>query len=151
MLWSLIFDTLLYCTAEKRLVNDLDWNQQSGFAVWKQTPISCPAERLFKFYYSHLNSAITMRRGFHDLIAQQFSTFSLLAVIFRTKLNKITSRRFQLHLRKAPFCSGITFHVFIFTYSPLLQYHRPSARSKSPNSLQCENARISSSQLRSRR
>jgi len=44
--------------------------------------------------------------------------FSLLTVIFRTTLNKITSRRFQLHLRKAPFCSGISFHVFIFTYSP---------------------------------
>jgi len=49
--------------------------------------------------------------------------FSLLAVIFRTTLNKITSRRFQLHLWKAPFCSGISFHLFIFTYS-----HRPSFR-----------------------
>jgi len=37
--------------------------------------------------------------------------FSLLSVIFRTTLNKTTSRRFQLHLRKAPFCSGISFHL----------------------------------------
>jgi len=44
--------------------------------------------------------------------------FSMLAVIFRTTLNKITFRRFQLHLRKASVCSGISFHVFIFTYSP---------------------------------
>jgi len=44
--------------------------------------------------------------------------FSLLAVIFRTTLNKITSRRFQLHLQKAPLCSGITFHLFLLTYSP---------------------------------
>ena len=57
--------------------------------------------------------------------------FSLLAGIFRTTLNKITSRRFQQHLRKARFCSGISFHLFIFTYSQLSQYHRPSARSKS--------------------
>ena len=44
--------------------------------------------------------------------------FSRLAVIFRTTLNKITSRRFQQHLRKPRFCSGISFHLFIFTYSP---------------------------------
>jgi len=47
--------------------------------------------------------------------------FSLLAVIFRTTLNKITSRRFQLHLRKASFCSGISFHRFIFTYFPAFE------------------------------
>ena len=44
--------------------------------------------------------------------------FSLLAVIFRTTLNKTTPRRFQLHPRKAPFCSGISFHLFILIYSP---------------------------------
>ena len=44
--------------------------------------------------------------------------FSLQAVIFRTTLNKITSRRFQLHLRKAHFCNGISFHLFILTFSP---------------------------------
>jgi len=44
--------------------------------------------------------------------------FSLLAVIFRTTQNKITSRRFQLHLRKAAFFSGISLHLFIFAYSP---------------------------------
>ena len=38
--------------------------------------------------------------------------FSLLAVIFWTTLNKTTSQRFQLHLRKAPFCSGISFRLF---------------------------------------
>ena len=29
---------------------------------------------MFKFYESRLKSAIVMRRNFHDLIAQQFST-----------------------------------------------------------------------------
>jgi len=57
--------------------------------------------------------------------------FCLLAVVFRTTLNKITSRRFHQHLRKAPFCSGISFHLFIFTHSQLSQYRRPIARSKS--------------------
>jgi len=57
--------------------------------------------------------------------------FSLLAVIFWTTgtLNKITSRRFQQHLQKAPLCNGITFS---FSLIPQLsQYHRPSARNKS--------------------
>jgi len=61
-----------------------------------------------------------------------FLKFSLLAIIFQTILNKITPRRFQQHLQKAPLCSGISFHLF--TYSPipqLSQYYRPSARSKS--------------------
>jgi len=44
VLWILIFDTLLYCTAENRLVNNREWNQQSGFALWKLTPISCPVQ-----------------------------------------------------------------------------------------------------------
>ena len=44
--------------------------------------------------------------------------FSLLAVIVRTTLNEITSRRFQQHLQKEPLCSGIMLHLFIFTYSP---------------------------------
>jgi len=67
--------------------------------------------------------------------------FSLLAVIFRTTLNKITSRRFQQHLQKALLCSGtykkhlcVVESAFTFSFSPipqLLQYHRPSARSKS--------------------
>jgi len=57
--------------------------------------------------------------------------FYLLAIIFRTTLKKITYRRFQLHLQKAPLCSGNSFHLFIFTYSQLSQYRRPSARSKS--------------------
>jgi len=65
-----------------------------------------------------LKTAITMRRGFHDLIAQQFSTiFSAGCYFFRTTLNKITSQRFQQHLQKAPLCGGIGFHLFIFTYS----------------------------------
>jgi len=55
-----------------------------------------------------------MRRGFHDLIDQQFSTIFSAG----TTLNKITSRGFQQHLQKAPLCSGISFHLFIFTYSP---------------------------------
>ena len=69
-------------------------------------------------------SAVAMRRGCHDLIAQQFSTiFSLLAVIFRTKLNKTTSRRFQLHLRKAAFCSVISFHLFPSFCNTICQEH----------------------------
>jgi len=32
----------------------------------------------------------------------------------------VTSRRFQQHLQRAPLCSGsgISFHLFILTYSP---------------------------------
>ena len=44
--------------------------------------------------------------------------------------------------------------AFTFSFSPisqLSQYHRPRARSKFSNSLQCKNAPISSSQVRSRR
>ena len=58
--------------------------------------------------------------------------FSLLAVNFRTTLNKITSRRFQQHLQKAPLC--VVESGFIFSFSPipqLSQYHRPNPRSKS--------------------
>jgi len=40
--------------------------------------------------------------------------FLLIAVIFRT----VTFRRFQLQLWKSLFCRGISFHLFIFTYSP---------------------------------
>ena len=71
----LICDTLLHCTAETRLVDDLDWNRQSGCAMCrkKQTPISY-LEKLFKFYSSHLKNAIRMRRCFHDFVAQRFST-----------------------------------------------------------------------------
>jgi len=36
--------TRFYCTAENRLVDDRDWNQQGGFAMQKLTPISCPVE-----------------------------------------------------------------------------------------------------------
>jgi len=44
--------------------------------------------------------------------------------------------------------------AFTFAFSPisqLSQYHKPNARSKSSSSLQCKNAPISSSQVRSRR
>jgi len=59
-----------------------------------------------------------MRRGFHDLITQQLSMIFLAGCYFSDYTNKITSRRFQQHLQKAPLCSGISFHLFIFTYSP---------------------------------
>jgi len=39
----------------------------------KLTPISCNVEAV-QILLSHLKTAITMRHGFHDLIAQQFST-----------------------------------------------------------------------------
>jgi len=77
--------------------------------------------------------------------------FSLLAVVFRTTLNKITSRRFHQHLRKAPFCSGISFHLFIFTYSPAFAIPWAKRTKQIFESLQCKNAPISSPQVRSRR
>jgi len=52
--------------------------------------------------------------------------FSLLAVVVRTTLNKIMPRRFQLHLRKARFYSGISFHLFIFSY--FVAFAVPSAK-----------------------
>jgi len=61
---------------------------------------------------SHLKSAITMRRGFMAWSPSSSPRFSPLAVIFRTTLNKITSRRFQQHLQKKPLCSGIMLHLF---------------------------------------
>ena len=76
--------------------------------------------------------------------------FSLLVVVF------------VLHETKSPLGeSNYTYekHVsvmeslFTFSYSPLSQlsqYHRPSARSKSSSSLQCENTPTSISQVRSR-
>jgi len=44
--------------------------------------------------------------------------FSLLAVIFRTTLNKITSRRFQQHLQKAPLCLWNQLSPFHFKLFP---------------------------------
>jgi len=79
-----------------------------------------------------------------------FPRFSLLAVIFRTTLNKITSRRFQQHLQTAPLCSAITFHHFIFTYSPAFAIPQAKRTKQIFESLQCKNAPISSSQVRSR-
>jgi len=56
---------------------------------------------------SRLKSAITMWRAvFMTSSPSSSPRFSLQAVIFRTTLNKITSRRFQQHLQKVPLCSG---------------------------------------------
>jgi len=88
--WILIFDTLLYCKAEDRLVNDHDWNRHL------LTPISCHVD-----CKSCSNSIIVTWRlqlrcdaVFMTSLPSNFPRFSLLAVIFRTTLNKITSRQF---------------------------------------------------------
>jgi len=70
------------------------------------TPVSCPAE------------AVQILLKSLEECNYDATRFSLLAVIFRTTLNKITSRRFQQHLQKARLCSVIRLHLFIFTYSP---------------------------------
>ena len=77
---------------------------------------------------SHLKSTFMMRRGFHDLIAQQFFRIFSADCYFSDYKNKMTSRRFQIHLRKATFCSGISFHLFVFTYSQ--GYHRSRTKHK---------------------
>ena len=116
-LQSVVNPHIWHSSAENRLVKDLERNQQSGFAMWKETPISCPVDAvqiLLVTWRVHLRcDAVFMTSSPSSSLR-----FSLLAVLFRTTLNKITSRLFQLHLRKAPFCSGISFHLFIFTYFP---------------------------------
>ena len=120
-------------TAEKRLVNDRDWNQQSCFAMWKLTPISCPVEAV------RCSNSIKATWRVHLRCHALFTTsspsssprFSLLAVIFRTTPKKITPRRFQQHLQKN-LC--VVESCFTFSFSPipqLSQYHRPNPRSKS--------------------
>ena len=72
--------------------------------------------------------------------------FSLLAVIFRTTMNKITSRRFHQHLKKH-LCVAVVESDFTFSFSPLpqlSQYHRPNPRSKplSPCSIKTTQYRV---------
>ena len=116
MLWILIFDTRLYCTAENRLVNDLDWNQQSDCSV-RTNSHYLPCREAVQILL--VTGTVQLRCDAVSMTSSPSSSlpFSLLAAIFRTTLNKITSRRFQLYLLKAQFCSGISFHLFIFTYS----------------------------------
>jgi len=101
--------------------------------VWKRTPISCRIEAVRCSNSIEVTWRVQLRCDVVFMTSSPSSSprFSLLAFIFRTTLNKITSQRFQQHLQKAPLCSGISFHLFIFTYSQLSKYHRPSARSKS--------------------
>jgi len=105
-----LFDSI--ALLEKRLINDPDRIQSSGLES-QFTAL----KKLFKFHYSRLKSAITMRRFFLTSLPSSSLQFSLLDVVFPTTPNKITSRRFQPHLRISCFCSGISFHLFIFSCS----------------------------------
>jgi len=98
---------------------DRDWNEQSGFAMLKLTPISCPVEAVQILLKVTWRLQLRCKAVFMTSSPSSAPRFSLLAVIFRTTLNKSTYRRFQQHPQKAPLCSGISFHldVFIFTYS----------------------------------
>ena len=111
VLWILIFDTRFCCTAENRLVNDRNWNRQttSHFRPCR----SCSNSIKVAWRVQLRCHAVFMTSSPSSSLR-----FSLLAVILRTTLNKITSRQFQQHLQKAPLCSGIRLHLFTFTYSP---------------------------------
>ena len=92
------------------------------------TPISCPVE------------ACNYDAIYMTSLPSSSPRFSLLAVIVRTTLNKITPRRFQQHLQKAPLCNGITFHLFIFTYFPAFAIPQAKRTKQIFESLQCKSA-----------
>jgi len=69
----------------------------------------------YVFYSGHFTCGSTLykkMRHFCDIGLHPLLDYNDLT------LNKITPRRFQQHLQKAPLCGGISFHLFIFTYSP---------------------------------
>ena len=151
MLWILIFDTLLLCTAENSLVNDLDWNQQSGFAVSKQTLISCPVEAvqiLLKPLEQCNYNATWFSWPHRPAVLYNFLCWLLFFGLLWIKSHLGDSNyTYKKHL-------SVVESAFTFSFSPILQlsqYHRPSARSKPSNSLHCKNAPVLSSQVRSRR
>jgi len=107
-----------------RLVSDLDWNQQSSFAMWKVNPISCPVEAvqipLVTWWLELRCDAVFMTSS-----PSSSARFSLLAVIFRTTLNKShlgnSNNTYKKHL-----C--VVESAFTFSFSPipqLSQYHKP--------------------------
>jgi len=140
VLWILIFDTLLYCAAKNWLVNDREWNQQSGFALLK-------TNSHFLTCRSCSNcSKVTWRLQLQcDVVFMASSPsnsprFSLLAIIFWTTVKKITSLQFQQHLKKH-LC--VVEPAFAFSFSPipqLSQYHRPN--SLSPCSVKTPQCRV---------
>jgi len=119
VLW-IICDTRLYCTAENRLVNDRNLNQQSGLAFQcvKTNSHFLPCRSCSNSIKVAWRVQLRCDVVFMTSSPSSSPQFSMLAVIFRTTLNKITSRRFQQHLQKAPLCNGIRLHLFVFTYSP---------------------------------
>jgi len=111
----LICDTLLHCTAETRLVNDLEWNRQSGFAMYRKNKLPFPTWRSYSnFIQVTWRTQLGCDAVFMTSSPSGSLRFFLLALIFPN----VTFRRFQLQLWKAPFCSDISFHLFIITYSP---------------------------------
>ena len=142
---------LLYC------------REETGWWLWlKSTKLLCNVKTnshflpcrscsLFKFYQSHLKSAITMPRAFHHLIAQQFSTIFSAGCYFSDYTEENHTSAIPTTSTKKPLCSGIMLHLFIFTYSAAFAIPQAKPTKQIFESLQCKNAPMSSSQVRSRR
>jgi len=58
-----------------------------------------------------------MRRGFRDLIAQQFSTIFSAGGYFSDYAKQSRFGDSNYNNETAPLCSGISFHLFSLTYS----------------------------------
>ena len=131
MPWILIFDTRFYYTAEKRLVNDRDWNQQSCFAMWKLTLISCPVEAV-QILSKPLEECNYDSTQFswpdRPAVLHDFLCWMLFFGLHWIKSHLGDSN----NTYKKNLC--VVESCFTFSFSPipqLSQYHRPNPRSKS--------------------
>ena len=125
MLWILIFDALLYCTAENRPVNDRDWNRHLA------TPISCPVEAVQILLKSLEDSSYDATRfswPHRPAILHNFLCWLLFfGQHYIKSLLGDSNNTYKKYL-----C--VVESAFIFSFSPLprlSQYHGPSAHSKS--------------------
>ena len=157
MLWILIFDILLL------VVQRIDWlmilTEINKVALQCKNKLPFPAQCKSKLPYPAVQILLkSLEQCNYD--ATRFSwphrpavLYDFLCWLLFCRLRWIKSRlgdsnyTYEKHL-------SVVESAFTFSFSPipqLSQYHRPSERSNSSKSLQCKNAPISSSQVRSRR